>query len=284
MKIKEIKELSNNELVIKWRITYDCNYQCSYCYQKTACNTDLGELDYLEIARKINTLIQKSGKKKVKLYLIGGEVTLLPLEDILQELPKIETLHITTNFSKNAEYFNNLRKYVKNLDVCFSFHSEYVSVNEFIEKLRPLDKKINKKVEMVFNDNTAQVNYQLIERLNELEIPYDCDKDKLSNVTVEIPESTTEERIKVTLENNKVKHYRNKNDLFYDKEVDCRDNKYLRLKGQTCSFGYSYLYIKGDKLQSYCDGTRTEIEDWQSAKRVCEKDGCTLCGEINITE
>ena len=118
--IRSIIDLKGKcQSVIKWRLTDACNYKCSYCLRYSWSNktqdTSLVQQDnelairlIPEIARIINEM-----PGKVKLDLIGGEVSLLDLETILNGIfaitsDKLFRLNITTNMFKPAEYYTNL--------------------------------------------------------------------------------------------------------------------------------------------------------------------------------
>lgn len=283
MKITHIEELNRADLVIKWRCTYACNFCCSYCYQDKYCVKDIGNIDLFNVAKKISTLIERNTFKTVELMLIGGECTLLPLHDIISNIKGLTHLHLTSNFSQDASYYNNLKRIIDNFELCVSFHHEYFTPEDFINKALKLDKSINLFVEMVQNKQNEVDNKCLIELCNTHNIPYIIDTDRRQNIDKgEILQSNTATRLKVTLDNGKVKLYSNKTDLFFDEEVPLLNNKYIPLKGMTCSQGYDYIYIKGDKIFDMCTGKRSEIDSWMPKYTTCKNDGCSFCGRMNI--
>lgn len=279
----KIEELNRADLVIKWRCTYACNFHCSYCYQDQHCVKDIGNINHFEIAEKINDLISRNSFKTVELMLIGGECSLLPLPEIVAKIKGLTHLHLTSNFSQTAEFYNQLARQVENFELCLSFHSEYFKPEAFLEKVLQLDKRINLFIEMVQNAETESANRKLIELCKKNNIPYivDADRRQGANKGVNV-QSNIAPRIKVTFDSGKVKLFNNKNDLYFDKDVKAIQNKYIPLKGSTCSQGYDYIYLKGDKIFDMCSGQKTAIEEWEPRRRICKSDGCTLCGRINI--
>lgn len=283
MKVTRIEELNRADLVIKWRCTYACNFHCSYCYQDKNCVKDIGNINHFEIAEKINDLISQNSFKTVELMLIGGECSLLPLPDIIAKIKGLTHLHLTSNFSQTVEFYNQLGQQVKNFELCLSFHSEYFSAEDFINKALKLDKNINLFVEMVQNVETDSANRKLIELCKNNNIPYIVDTDRRQGVNKGVAlQSKISPRLKVTFDNGKVKFYENKTDLFFDEDINAYKNKYLELTGRTCSQGYDYIYIKGDKIFDMCSGRKTDIEDWKPEKRICKANGCSFCGRMNI--
>lgn len=284
MKITQIKELNRAELVIKWRCTYACNFHCSYCYQDKNCVKDIGNINHFEIAKKINDLISRNSFKSVELMLIGGECSLLPLSEIIAKIKGLTHLHLTSNFSRSVEYYNQLGQQVKNFELCLSFHSEHFSADYFINKALKLNKSINLFIEMVQNAETESANKKMIELCQKYGIPYIVDTDRRQDANKGVVlQSKIIPRLEVTFDNGKVKFYENKTDLFFDKDVNAYKNKYLELTGRTCSQGYDYIYIKGDKIFDMCSGRKTNIEDWNPKKRICKLNGCSFCGRMNIS-
>ena len=147
--------------VIKWRLTDACNYKCSYCLRYSWSNKtqDLKNIKadnelaiklIPEIARIINEM-----PGKVKLDLIGGEVSLLDLETILKGIfaitnDKLFRLNITTNMFKPAEYYTNLCNLVyengAELGITCSWHSERCTFENSLKNLNKLNRQQIKKV------------------------------------------------------------------------------------------------------------------------------------------
>lgn len=158
-------------LYVHWDITTMCNYQCNYCYaekhysdrdswQKEASNKDI---DLIIKSLSLSTL-------PVFLGLLGGEPTtsrnyeyiihqvqqkILPLNDR-------NRLYITTNLSKNLEYWKQHPK-INNTFILASFHPEHNTTKEsieiFIEKLLYLRKYFKVKVNIMLDPNYDNINF-----------------------------------------------------------------------------------------------------------------------------
>lgn len=68
------KDYSSNDFSITATTNYSCNYNCSYCYNKTHATNEM--LDLQQLARFVDS-IAKLGYV-IDLYLLGGEPTLHP--------------------------------------------------------------------------------------------------------------------------------------------------------------------------------------------------------------
>ena len=97
---------------VKWRLTGWCNFHCPYCINK-GNSENSGEWNtndiLIERAKKINKFLKESNiRYPLHLNLIGGEVMFLDLIKILSNIDNISNLNITTNFSRDLEYFKTL--------------------------------------------------------------------------------------------------------------------------------------------------------------------------------
>lgn len=129
MDIRTIIDLGDMRTV-KWRLTYCCNYRCSYCIQKRSIDAyerTIAEDNerMLECAPEVNRIIDELGegaRNGVLLELIGGEATLLDLEALLEKITSshLKRLNMTTNFSKGADYFLKLYNILKERGIEFS--------------------------------------------------------------------------------------------------------------------------------------------------------------------
>lgn len=116
MRIKSLSYNDGFDCRIKWRMTDICNYSCPYCARGNFLSAYSAEKIASEnaalasTAEKISALLSKSGFKKVKIDLIGGEVSLLDLESILSRITaeNVAEYNITTNLSKPADFYISL--------------------------------------------------------------------------------------------------------------------------------------------------------------------------------
>ncbi|HLE09637.1 MAG: hypothetical protein A2504_07060 [Bdellovibrionales bacterium RIFOXYD12_FULL_39_22] len=162
-------------LDINWALTNYCNYDCSYCYNKTLMRrTPNKNAEYKVILKRL-----KMCQVCFDILLDGGEPTKHPnLQFILEELEKIDNckqIEVHTNFTESIDYYYNLRNITK-LNIKASYHPEYHY--NFIEKLKMAiaekknnfmvsvnlssDKKFwNKTEEVIIFCQTHAVGYEL---------------------------------------------------------------------------------------------------------------------------
>ena len=146
-------------LDIRWRVTSMCNYQCDFCIQgdrRTHQALAKGEnaRTRMEICQKLRRLMDGlTGYDRIKLSLIGGEVTILKdFPQILEILagcsfPGEISFDLTTNFSASPEYYADLARIIREcsradadriLHITASYYSAYVSQAEFLKKTEQL--------------------------------------------------------------------------------------------------------------------------------------------------
>lgn len=162
MKTRDIIKIENrafgkDTFEIRWRVTSLCNYRCEFCIQGDHdrhvrdAQGETAEIR-LEICRALRGFLDGlTGYRRVRIHLIGGEITILKdlplLVDLLAQssFPGGIDFQITTNFSAAAEYYTRLADIMKrssranqrrHLQLAASFYPAYVSREEFIEKIR----------------------------------------------------------------------------------------------------------------------------------------------------
>ena len=169
-------------IIIRWHITSLCNYQCDFCIQgdrKRHIEKSKGESPELRknICNKLIDYIENeiNGKYKlINLYLIGGEITILPdFLDIVNKIVNCKfkgkiTIRITTNLSTKTEILEQLSNIFKSkpkrkLSVLASYYKEFSNEDEFIEKIKLINKK-NKFKNVPFS-NKLQNKIDFIRRV-----------------------------------------------------------------------------------------------------------------------
>ena len=159
---------SQNKFIIRWQLTYLCNYYCDFCIQGNKQNhieKSKGETieKRAEICKNIIEFIENKLNKKyttLNIFLIGGEVTILPdFLDIVKKLANSKfngeiKIIITTNLSleKNKlteliKIFKTQYKFQRRLIVNTSFYKKFISEEDFIDKIMLLCK--NKKTSKI---------------------------------------------------------------------------------------------------------------------------------------
>lgn len=144
---KDVKSIEfpkdKNKIEIAWNMTFWCNYNCEYCFGKKEKYLSKPEA-IIKNAIKLNKYIEEQDKK-VHIRLIGGEVTYLPLIKILKNLnsKKIYKISLTTNLSREIEYFEELIKYYNDnkydYSITASLHQTQIkNLNDWIEKAKKI--------------------------------------------------------------------------------------------------------------------------------------------------
>lgn len=309
-KIKTIISLTGIcQSAIKWRLTDICNYQCSYCIRKqfgTSNNTKLKEdvarieKASLEVARIIKEL-----PGYVKLDLIGGEVSLFNLHKILTNMfelcgDKLKRINITTNMSQSTEYYNDLvnlcDSYGSEIGITCSWHSEFISLEDFIEKFDKIKSPNQKgiRIECVSRINNTKEIEKLVNICKNKNYSYFIEKDLTASSEEKeslIAESSSskKDRYKVVYENGEQEFYKARNHFLTSKACDSKI--FIESKGYYCSRDYDYVYIEIDKHMgrnneiANCK-TIQDIKDFHPLKTPirCQNTYCTLCGQISISE
>ena len=147
---------ASDAFIVRWQVTYLCNYQCAFCIQgdrETHLLQARGEDQAIraQIAKRlVETLEGLSSYPAIRISLIGGEVTILKdFPNLLDTLTACKfkghiQLSMTTNLSLPASYFCNLYDIVNShngeygtraLSIGASFYKAYTTSEEFREKL-----------------------------------------------------------------------------------------------------------------------------------------------------
>ena len=305
MKSEDIIKIENlnkkDSFTIRWQLTYLCNYYCDFCIQGNKnMHLEKSKGESLKIRKKIcDNLIEfietKLNKKydKLNIYLIGGEVTIL--KDFLDILKKIVNcnfdgkiyIKITSNLSAKQQIYQDIYDVFKDkknryLHISASYYKDYTSEEEFIAKVKILNKTENKK-HFINQMKRFIKRHQEIDKEKRLEIasigyPICNDNDyeeyikfkkKYKNISQDIhlivikdyktmisdklkekivKEEKQEKNIKVTFNNNEVFYCENNNKiaLKLDKEESFKSCGYL------CDVGMNNISISNLGIVSRC--------------------------------
>ena len=308
--IRSIIDLKGKcQSVIKWRLTDACNYKCSYCLRYAWSNktqdTSLVQQDNSlaislipEVARIINEM-----PGKVKLDLIGGEVSLLDLETILNGIfaitsDKLFRLNITTNMFRPAEYYTNLCNIVyKNgaeLGITCSWHSERCTFEDFFEKFEQIKSPTNQKgirCECVSRVDNQEDVKRFIDYCESKGISYFVERDL--NATPEEKKtliigssSKKKDRYKIITDAGEEKLFKTRNEVISGELVDYQS--YATSTDYYCTRDYDYVYLEKDIHMGRIGGADCKniesIYNFHPLKgpKLCHKPGCTLCGHMSI--
>lgn len=285
MKIYSIKDLDDMK-VIKWRLTDFCNYHCSYCirrpiafsqalsYDMECCNEALPHI--ISIAKQLSERFNC----KVKIDLIGGEISCSDTtKEIIAELASndcIGKINITTNLSRNIEWYKELTNYP--ISITASFHPEEAILSEFLDKALTLSKLCQFKCETVITKEATHID-EFVSFCEDNGIYYMCEE----NLFDETLRGQARKNIKETpryLVNDKL--YFNTRNEFIKKYGD--NGIAFNTTGFKCSKDYDYVYVDRNKVVT-CFGT-FDIKDYNlnDKPRLCEKGHCTLCGHISLNK
>lgn len=157
-KVKKDVVLDNPMFYIKWRLFNACNYHCSYCIRKDLDKSNNGFETLIGYAKKLNKV-----KIPFRLELIGGEPTLIDLRKLISyiENDNLKSIYISTNFSRDRNYFEELNEYLNNRNIelvlSCSLHEAECNINEFLEKISYLSNVVNKiYIECVSTDENKE--------------------------------------------------------------------------------------------------------------------------------
>ncbi len=153
----------DDTVIISWMVTALCNYACDFCIQGDKdrhikdAKCESRELRD-RIVSKLCRLIEEEYDGKfgtMKIFLIGGEVTILPdCISICERLINTRfrgcmMIHITSNMSADISWFKQLAKVFRDhpekegerlLFFGCSYYKEYAAQDEFVQKLAAVKK------------------------------------------------------------------------------------------------------------------------------------------------
>jgi MoaA/NifB/PqqE/SkfB family radical SAM enzyme len=146
-----------NERFIKWIVNNNCNYNCSYCFEKDFHKKDINIDSIIKTAYKVKEFIDKNNLTSI--ILLGGELFLLDEEVIFKILNILKNkklnLYIITNFSKENFIYKKVYDFAKEnfnkVEYKFSFHDEYITIKDFFNKVEDfLNENKSAKVKLQF--------------------------------------------------------------------------------------------------------------------------------------
>lgn len=289
-----IENLDKNA-VIKWRLSDACNFKCSYCIRKPLVK-EVGKEDdekcikvLPEIIRIAKEIYRNSGKK-IKVDLIGGEVTVLPsLDKIISELTKedfIEKVNITTN----AELIDVLKSVTNTkVSITCSYHptqtkksienwfydvSLLCSISRYV-KVETVAVKDAKHIEdFVRLSCEYGLDYQVEEDLFNQELTGKACSSKKKNM-----------RYRVTDDNGVVKEFPTRNIFLKKYGINgCT----IWTGNKECTRDFDYIYIEKDEVY-LCSSKPVPVSEyhpvkgWHPCWRINNGNPmCTLCGNLSI--
>lgn len=317
--ISDITSIVNldDSAIFKWRMTDVCNYYCSYCLHFTHEKAQEPEEDKercwraIPHVRRICEEMSENTGKKVKIQLIGGEVTVFSwLPDFLKELtvdaPWLKCVNITSNFSRSNDWWRELIKssHVP-ITATMSYHPEGYKdgMEDFVNRLAELQgEKIFKyvKAETVYCEE-----FQHAKEFSELckEKGVDClidsDLRKKGRNTINPHKYTHKEkgsRYRILFSDGTAKELQSRNEFL---KTYGEDGKYIDCDGFYCTMFYDHIDCSRDKItacnpifpykeNSFCSACL--VDDFHPLKTIfkCPKgivgknSRCTICGNMSL--
>lgn len=284
--------------VVKWRMTEICNMTCPFCLRGNN-GIDSNKKRLLSEAYFISHI---KTDRPVKVELIGGEVTTIPfLEEIYDILKsKAARIQITTNTSKDSDYYNHLNKIIETT-YTFSFHEKTkenpngLTLDQYMNIVSKIQSPFF-TLEMVSTNNNQEIVKEFIEKTKEYpNVMVDVDRSAIS------PFMDKSETNLLHLARKESKNYRyklidldKKEHFYYSKPellVDYGNGKFIKTQDKLCDKTH-YVYIENHTvaLQSPLPEECGKFVDIDSVKninealkkKVCKLYGCTLCGHQSI--
>lgn len=291
----EIKNLDTNA-VIKWRLSDACNYKCDYCIRKPlvveghATTDDKKCVDSIgEVTRIANELYKNTGKK-VKIDLIGGEVTVLPsLKTIIDSLLSEEVV-AKVNITSNMVLTDVLKSIAsKKVTITCSYHptQEKRTIEEWFEQAAELSSLFGYfKVETVATKDATHIE-KFVELADGYKLDYQVEEDLFNEELTGKACSSTKRnyRYEVTDDNGVTKKFLTRNMFLKQYGIE---GKYVFCRNKECSRDFDYVYIEQDQV-FLCADKPVPIKDYKPLKdyHPCWRARtanpyCTLCGNISI--
>lgn len=316
--ITAIKNLDDYNGVIKWRVTHNCNFSCSYCIQKYCVSQpevwgtlEEDEARCLEASSDVSRIMDEMQATSIKLDIIGGEVTLFDLETLISKITstKLKKVYIITNLHKSVEYFESLANALKardcTLEICASWHAEYLTFDVYCEKLLALKEIDNIKIKCE-KVNTGS-NTEEIEKLKtfceENEINYLIDVDTtFSRTAVNARRCGTlksyskkdHARFELYKDDGTTETVMSQNELITGQIESAVDQiTYLRegflTKDWYCTRDIDFVYIAIDYHMGIVDGAckgKELLSDFhiRTQPHKCDFTSCNFCGRMSVAK
>ncbi|MDL2272448.1 radical SAM protein [Desulfovibrio sp. OttesenSCG-928-I05] len=185
--------VENNELLVDWSLIENCNWRCSYCFaDRRYVSKFIPSLEQLKCAADNLLAMNKS---RYYLYLIGGEITIIPhfvpFIEYLNEIfgDKVE-LMLVTNGYRPWQYFDNLIALSRNkLNITISIHSEFVKLDRLVSIVENISPKATLSFGLLYHLGKKAYVKEIFSVLSEMKKNY---RFGLSIAPVLVPPSYTE--------------------------------------------------------------------------------------------
>lgn len=139
------KQIPPYRIFFTWRIHYQCNYRCSYCLAPKPENPFFNQeqrnqavyLTVKEWMKIWDNIYKKYGSCRIRLD--GGEPSTYPsFIELVSVISEMHFLQINTNLSFDVENFVK-KANPERVRIDASFHPEFVSLEDFVDKISLLN-------------------------------------------------------------------------------------------------------------------------------------------------
>lgn len=320
--MSEIMSIVNLEncSVFKWRMTDVCNYSCSYCLHATHEKPQTPEEDKQRcwdavphIRRICEEMLNNTGKK-IKIQLIGGEVTVFSwLPDFIKELtadaPWFEYVNITSNFSRPNDWWRELvRLSHVPVTATMSYHPEgyKAGMEDFVSRLAELKSKgVFKyvKAETVYCEEfqhakefSGLCKEKGVDCLIDSDLRKEWESDDTPHKYTHKELGPQKNRYRVTFDDGTITEFQSRNEFL--KLYAAKDQRYIDCNEFNCSMLYDHIYCnrdtvvgcypifpkEGNKFINSC-----HVKDFHPFKTIspcpkstCRKHYCSICGNMSL--
>lgn len=307
-----------------------CNYHCPYCFERNRSSTskiDRKKLDsfFNNFDNMVLNYIEQTEWKgefnrlRKNLNLIGGEISLIPIDEMLDYLDRVKNLTIvklTSNFSANIEWYKKFTEYCYKRQIecaiLISYHPTEISEKDFINKLIEYDKFLSDMIEkysskyvldtvikMVISSNQDMkrifdIKEKYKNSLNHMHFKHNIDIESFKNVDKELLNKIKEineyekdylkHKTKVFLENGDVIEYLNPKIIPLHYDTTSNNDKYL------CEYSLNFIFIDEDgEIKQNCSMSQKSYgnifkNEYNFVKRdsvICNVHRCKHIGKFD---
>lgn len=258
-----------------WHLYDNCNYNCSYCIQHKVFIHETKSERYerlLKQAPQIKSLIDNLEPEydQVDITLIGGEITLLSLNEIKNIISNLITdriynISIVSNLSASTEWYIGLADFLSKhnvkLSLTASYHNEMTKIDTFFNKAEIVynaAKEVNK------NNAVVKWNFKVTTVIT---------KDNKNTFGDLFIKNAIERKIPYRFNYNR-------------KERWSRDEKYKNLSGKISKRKWEQVIDTEDIYGYICSGSIHEVRILPDGKMRSTVSSCSnkLCGILGMTK
>jgi MoaA/NifB/PqqE/SkfB family radical SAM enzyme len=299
-KIIEVQQPQDDPFFLIWTLNNFCNNSCSYCPTGLRNGKEY-YYDINNIKFFLDKLFQKH--KKIRCHISGGEPTLHPL---FLDIVKIfyqnnNKVSVITNGFKSIDFWEQNYKYFD--FILFSFHPTSKFNNNFIDKIKIINKTLNVGVRIMMLPSHWDLCVKFYNEIKKENIEYELVKIMNFDSNEKEFYFYSKEQNDWMEENKKINQFKNKNILiFNDKTIKTSDdfsfndlinNDMTNFYGYKCDVGLKTLSIdwNGNIFLSSCGingsiGNINNVKDikWPSSPVICNKKKCYCTTDVYISK